>query len=129
MQLCVPCACAEPGQPTHAWSCAVADMPAVLCRLLVAFNTSSGLPVTYVSFKDRAGRAKAGMSDANTNIAEAGTISMEFTSIGRLLGECQIGSCNAVQSFLQMGMAVVLPVKLHAAVAVCSRVRCSVRKH
>lgn len=59
-----------------------------VCRLLVAFNTSSGLPVTYVPLRDAAGRAKTGMSDANTNIAEAGTISMEFTSIGRLLGEC-----------------------------------------
>lgn len=58
------------------------------CRLLVAFNTSSGLPVTFVPLRDAAGRAKTGMSDANTNIAEAGTISMEFTSIGRLLGKC-----------------------------------------
>lgn len=53
----------------------------------MAFNTSSGLPVTYVPLRDAAGRAKSGMSDANTNIAEAGTISMEFTSIGRLLGK------------------------------------------
>jgi hypothetical protein len=62
---------------------------AVLRRLLVAFNTSSGLPVTYVPLRDAAGRAKSGMADANTNIAEAGTISMEFTSIGRLLGKTQ----------------------------------------
>lgn len=95
MQQYACCVCAKALQTAPALSGAIADMHALLCRLLVAFNTSSGLPVTYVPLKDRAGRAKAGMSDANTNIAEAGTISMEFTSIGRLLGECQCCSCSA----------------------------------
>lgn len=78
-------------------SCSTCDIvgkhtAAVLRRLLVAFNTSSGLPVTYVPLRDAAGRAKSGMADANTNIAEAGTISMEFTSIGRLLGKAKQSS-------------------------------------
>lgn len=57
------------------------------CRLMVAFNTSSGIPITFVQFQDASGRARSGRSDGATNQAEAGTISMEFTSIGRLLGE------------------------------------------
>lgn len=67
-------------------------------RLLVAFNTSSGVPVTHVPFRDAAGRATTGMPDAQTNIAEAGTISMEFTSIGRLLGESHGSACLLVRS-------------------------------
>jgi hypothetical protein len=54
---------------------------------MVAFNTSTGMPVTYVQFRDAEGRASSGISDAGTNAAEAGTISMEFTTIGRLLGK------------------------------------------
>ena len=45
------------------------------------------MPVTHVPLRDAAGRKTSGMGDTQTNIAEAGTISMEFTSIGRLLGE------------------------------------------
>ncbi|WIA16245.1 hypothetical protein OEZ85_012956 [Tetradesmus obliquus] len=55
-------------------------------RLMVAFNTSSGIPVTYVQFADAEGRKHSSHGDSGTNAAEAGTISMEFTTIGRLLG-------------------------------------------
>ncbi|KAF6255992.1 glycoside hydrolase [Scenedesmus sp. NREL 46B-D3] len=55
-------------------------------RLMVAFNTSSGMPVSYVQFANAEGRRRSGHSDSGTNAAEAGTISMEFTTIGRLLG-------------------------------------------
>lgn len=58
---------------------------------MVAFNTSSGIPTTFVTFKDAEGRKNAGNGDAQSNQAEAGTISMEFTTIGRLLGEEQQG--------------------------------------
>jgi hypothetical protein len=54
---------------------------------MVAFNTSSGMPVTYVQFADAEGRARSSHGDGQTNAAEAGTISMEFTTVGRLLGE------------------------------------------
>jgi hypothetical protein len=54
---------------------------------MVAFNTSSGMPVTFVQFQDAEGRANSGLNDGGTNAAEAGTISMEFTTIGRLLGK------------------------------------------
>jgi hypothetical protein len=57
------------------------------CRLMVAFNTSSGIPTTFVSLRDAEGRRNSGTSDTQTNQAEAGTISMEFTTVGRLLGE------------------------------------------
>eukprot|EP00879_Flechtneria_rotunda_P013309 GHRR01013898.1.p1 GENE.GHRR01013898.1~~GHRR01013898.1.p1 ORF type:complete len:400 (+),score=119.24 GHRR01013898.1:453-1652(+) len=55
-------------------------------RLMVAFNTTSGIPTTFVQLRDAAGRAQSGNSDTQTNVAEAGTISMEFTTAGRLLG-------------------------------------------
>jgi hypothetical protein len=58
------------------------------CRLAVAFNTSSGIPVTHVTLSHQGspGR-KAGAGSGGTNLAEAGTTSLEFTTAGRLLGE------------------------------------------
>eukprot|EP00775_Hariotina_reticulata_P013796 gene13796-13917_t len=55
-------------------------------RLMVAFNTSSGIPTTTVTLRNAEGRRSTGISDSQTNQAEAGTISMEFTTAGRLLG-------------------------------------------
>lgn len=56
-------------------------------RLMPAFNTSTGLPVTRVTLKPtHQERASMGRSDGQTNVAEAGTLSMEFTSLGRATG-------------------------------------------
>lgn len=56
-------------------------------RLLPAFNTSTGLPVTKVTLRATAdARARLGRSDGQTNLAEAATLSMEFTSLGRATG-------------------------------------------
>jgi hypothetical protein len=56
-------------------------------RLLPAFNTSSGLPVTHVHLRRSVEeRARIGVSDEQTNLAEAGTLSLEFTTLGRLTG-------------------------------------------
>lgn len=84
----LPCTCAFMHVSKERLVCVLTWPAPMLClhRLLVAFNTSSGIPVTHVPFRDAAGRAGTGMPDTQTNIAEAGTISMEFTSIGRLLG-------------------------------------------
>jgi hypothetical protein len=65
---------------------------------MVAFNTSSGIPVTYVQFQNAEGRANSGQSDGGTNAAEAGTISMEFTTIGRLLGKQLAGNINSTRA-------------------------------
>lgn len=54
---------------------------------MVAFNTTTGIPKTFVKLADASGRRTSLVSDAQTNQAEAGTISMEFTTAGRLLGE------------------------------------------
>jgi hypothetical protein len=53
---------------------------------MVAFNTTSGIPITQVRLMNADGRAASLASDGNSNQAEAGTMSMEFTTIGRLLG-------------------------------------------
>lgn len=57
---------------------------------MVAFNTSTGIPNTFVQLADGAARRASPASDVKSNLAEAGTISMEFTTIGRLLGELQM---------------------------------------
>jgi hypothetical protein len=57
-------------------------------RLMPAFNTTTGMPVTKVQLKaTSAARSRMGRSDGQTNLAEAGTLSMEFTSLGRVTGE------------------------------------------
>ncbi|WIA40463.1 hypothetical protein OEZ86_013819 [Tetradesmus obliquus] len=55
-------------------------------RLMVSFNTTRGMPSPFATFGKAAARAATPITDVKTNVAEAGTLSMEFTTIGRLLG-------------------------------------------
>jgi hypothetical protein len=54
---------------------------------MVSFNTTTGMPSPFATFGNAAARAATPITDVKTNVAEAGTLSMEFTTIGRLLGE------------------------------------------
>lgn len=54
---------------------------------MVSFNTTSGMPLPFATFGNAAARAATPITDVKTNVAEAGTLSMEFTTIGRLLGK------------------------------------------
>ena len=54
-------------------------------RLLPAFDTGSGVAATFVTMPD-ARKSRVRGHDSGTNIAEAGTASLEFTAIGRLTG-------------------------------------------
>jgi hypothetical protein len=60
---------------------------AMCCRLMVSFNTTTGMPSPFATFGNEAARRATPVADVKTNVAEAGTMSMEFTTIGRLLGE------------------------------------------
>lgn len=55
-------------------------------RLLPVFNTSSGIANTHVQLRLPNGGAPGYQADGSTNIAEAGTLSLEFTSLGRITG-------------------------------------------
>jgi hypothetical protein len=61
-------------------------MVLLACRLMVSFNTTSGMPSPFATFGNAAARRATPITDVKTNVAEAGTMSMEFTTIGRLLG-------------------------------------------
>ncbi|GBF88105.1 endoplasmic reticulum mannosyl-oligosaccharide 1,2-alpha-mannosidase [Raphidocelis subcapitata] len=73
-------------------------------RLLPAFNTSSGLPSTRVQLRRSAGeRARMGLADGQTNLAEAGTLSLEFTTLGRLTGRPDFSSAGMAGWYALMG--------------------------
>jgi hypothetical protein len=73
-------------------------------RLMPAFNTSSGLPITKVTLKGTAAaRAAMGPSDGQTNLAEAATLSMEFTALGRLTGRSDFFDVGMVGWHALMG--------------------------
>lgn len=69
---------------THRVTCAVR-------RLMPAFNTTAGTAISWwvtnkVSAADRAKMAFMGNS-GGTNLAEAGSLSMEFSALSHLTGE------------------------------------------
>ncbi|KAI8462830.1 MAG: glycoside hydrolase [Monoraphidium minutum] len=73
-------------------------------RLLPAFNTTSGLPVTKVQLKATSReRAAMARSDGQTNLAEAGTLSMEFTTLGRATGRPDFFNAGMIGWYALMG--------------------------
>lgn len=69
------------------------------------------MPANFVTFQNAEGRRNSGRSDVKTNIAEAGTMSLEFTALGRLLGKRD--TWHGLSLLVKKSAEACMPCRLH----------------